>query len=106
MTSAKIIEHLIEQFHLPKEQIEAMLPSFISALSSHLKGLDAAVQTEQPQEIGKAGHKIKGACLNLGLLDCAKIALDIETLGKAGEIDVDYGALVHQLQQKINPLLE
>lgn len=106
MTLEEIKEHLESQFHLPGEQVEAMLPGFIDALSSHLENLDHASEVADFALIGKGGHKIKGACLNLGIQKGAEIALEIEQKGKAGDSTADFKALVNKLHIEIDPLLK
>lgn len=107
MNSVQTIkDHLIRQFHLPEEQIEQMLPSFISTLSSHMDNLQNALEDADLMVIGKLGHTIKGAFLNLGLDDCAQIALHIEESGKAEDRDEDFTALFDQLKEKVAPVFD
>ncbi len=101
-----IKSYLSEQFHLPAEQIETMLPSFIMTLSGHMQSLEEALEENNPLLLGKIGHTIKGAFLNLGLEDCAQIALHIEERGKADDHTTNYKQLVEDLRQKITPVLE
>jgi len=103
--SEQIKLHLARQFHLPEEQIELMLPNFITALVSHLHNLQKALESKDPVAIGKAGHTIKGAFLNLGLEDCAAIAKDIEQEGKAGNKAANFRELVQELAVKMQPVL-
>lgn len=98
--------YLAEQFNLPAEQIDTMLPSFISTLGMHMQSLEDALEENNPVSMGKVGHTIKGAFLNLGLEDCANIALRIEESGKAGDHETNYKQLVADLRIKINPVLE
>ncbi len=48
---------------------------------------------------------IKGAFLNLGLDECAAIALKIEEGGKAGDATVDYEGLILQLERNLKSIL-
>lgn len=98
--------YLKEQFNLPGEQIDMLLPSFIETLGTHMQNLESALHENNPTSIGKLGHTIKGAFLNLGLEDCAGIALCIEERGKAGDHGADYKQLVADLRCKLNPVLE
>lgn len=97
--------HLTKQFSFTTEQIDMMLPSFISTLASHMHNLENAVEGKDPQQVGKAGHTLKGALLNLGLADCADIALEMEQNGKRGNTEFDYQAYLHSLRNKIGDLL-
>lgn len=98
--------HIARQFNLPEEQIEAMLPSFISTLEKHMQNLEDALAENDPQVLAKAGHTIKGACLNLGLEDCAQIALRIEEKGRTGDPATNFTPLVEDLRLKLAPVLE
>lgn len=98
--------YLEEQFNLPAEQVEMLLPSFIATLGTHMQNLESALAENNPTSIGEVGHTIKGAFLNLGLDDCASIALRIEERGKAGDQDTNYKQLVDELRLKIDPVLE
>lgn len=101
-----IKDHLKRQFNLPIEQIELMLPSFIDTIDSHMAKLQEAWTKGDLVLLGRAGHTIKGAFLNLGLDECAQIALRIEERGKAGDPSEDYNKLIHQLIVKVGPVLE
>jgi HPt (histidine-containing phosphotransfer) domain-containing protein len=60
--------HLAEQFSLSEEQVEMMLPSFLATLGTHMEKLETALAENNPVLLGKIGHTIKGAFLNLGLI--------------------------------------
>ncbi|MBB5346632.1 Hpt domain-containing protein [Desulfoprunum benzoelyticum] len=96
---------LCEQFQLTPDQVTAMMPNFIATLSVHMANLERSLASGDPQTIGKAGHTIKGALLNLGLADYAELAFAIEKMGKGGDRSVDYKALVANLRSRIEPLL-
>ena len=100
----RIRTYLIEQFSLSEDQIEMMLPSFLAALDSHMRNLEAALEKNNPLLIGKAGHTLKGAFLNLGLGECATVALRIEERGKQGDTTIDYRGLMDDLRSRISPL--
>jgi HPt (histidine-containing phosphotransfer) domain-containing protein len=98
--------HLTEQFNLPLEQIDIMLPSFIATLGAHMCNLENALEAKNPVQLGKAGHTIKGAFLNLGLDECAQIALAIEEKGRQGCKLADFKKLIEDLRLLIKPVLE
>ena len=98
--------HLTEHFNLPAEQIEMLMPSFIDTLQSHMQNLQKALASDNPQAIGEIGHTIKGAFLNLGLDDCAAIALQIEQLGKAGDRSANYPQLFEKLRDALLPIID
>lgn len=102
----EIKKYLSDQFHIPIEQVETMMPSFISTLGSHMETLEVALSENDFTELGKAGHTIKGAFLNLGLEECAKIALDIEESGKSGNTSADYRSKVDSLHRCLKPVFK
>lgn len=100
-----IKQHLTEQFNLPMEQVDMLLPSFLSTLGVHMCNLENALAENNPVQIGKVGHTIKGAFLNLGLQECAKIALRIEEKGREGGSSADFKRLVEDLRALISPVI-
>ena len=102
----EIKKYLSKQFSLPAEQVETMMPSFISTLGSHMETLENALRENDLTKIGKAGHTIKGAFLNLGLEECAKIAFVIEESGKAGNSSMDYRAKIDSLHHHLEPVFK
>ena len=106
MTSQQYIDqitsYLASQFNLGEKQISEMLPSFISTLSGHMTNLEKAFASGDLEVVGRSGHTIKGAFLNLGLADCAEIALEIESKGKNGDRSTDYARLIANLREKID----
>ncbi len=96
-----ITDHLRDAYLLSAEKIEEVLPRFLDTLLSHLDNLDHPLQTDNLQQLGKAGHTLKGALLNLGLLDLADLAFRIEQQCGAEDTTADYAVLVRQLQQEI-----
>ena len=95
----------MEKFHLPKEQIVEMMPNFLIALASHLDKIEKAVEAGDLAEIGRAGHTMKGALLNLGLADCVDIALEIELRGKQLDASADFLSLYNELREQLTTLL-
>ena len=101
----RIRSFLCEQFQLTPDQVSAMIPNFIATLSVHMANLEVGLASGDPQVIGKAGHTIKGALLNLGLSEYADLAFAIEKRGKNGDRSVDYLALVANLRRMLAPLI-
>jgi HPt (histidine-containing phosphotransfer) domain-containing protein len=88
------------------EQIDILLPSFIATLGTHMGNLETALADNNPALLGKVGHTIKGAFLNLGLKDCAEIALSIEEKGRQGGSLMDFKKLIEELRLLIKPVIE
>ncbi len=106
MTSQQYVNqiktYLCQQFNLGDEQVKEMMPSFISTLAGHMSNLEKALQSGDLKVLGKSGHTIKGAFLNLGLSECAEIALQIERRGKEEDRSADFAKMVARLREKID----
>lgn len=100
-----IREYLAKQYHLPAEQVESMLPSFLATLESHMDSLENALSENDPLLAGKAAHTIKGAFLNLGLDECAELARIIEQAGKSGMGVEGLAPQVQELREKLTSVL-
>ncbi|MBE0583703.1 MAG: Hpt domain-containing protein [Desulfofustis sp.] len=101
----RIKSYLLNQFNLPAEQIDGMIPGFISSLAGHLAKLEDVFNSGDLEQVGKAGHTIKGALLNLGLHDCADLAYEIEKKGKKMQGDSELERLFTTLRDKLLPYL-
>ena len=104
-TISNIRIHLAEQFNLTDEQIESMLPGFVETLAGHMQNLEEALFENDPQATGRAAHTLKGALLNLGMEECAKIALLIEEKGKGDGELTDCKKLVEDLRLGLAPVI-
>lgn len=92
--SDRIKIYLSNQFNLPEEQVVSMLPEFKKTLSGHMMNIEKVFQTSDLSNLEKAAHTIKGAFLNLGLIDCAEIAMKIESSAAEKDPSVDYSSLI------------
>lgn len=105
LTRDRIKTYLLNQFNLPAEQIDGMIPGFISSLADHLAKLEEAFHSGDLERLGKVGHTIKGALLNLGLHDCADLAYEIEKKGKKRQGDNELKRLFMTLRDTLQPYL-
>ncbi len=97
-----ILDHLHNAYMLDDEKIKDVLPRFLDTLLAHLNNLQQPLLANDLQELGRAGHTLKGALLNLGLLELADIAYSIEQQCKIRNVTADYQVLVQQLRREIN----
>lgn len=103
--SKQIKNYLTSQFNLPEEQIDAMLPDFKKTLSSHLRQLHEAQSSGSLQQLEKAAHTIKGALWNLGLTECAEIAVKLEQFAADDDKSIDYPTLVDTISTIVNEIV-
>lgn len=102
--SDRIKLYLCDQFNLPEEQVAAMLPEFKKTLSSHMDNLKQVEPTEDLKELKKAAHTIKGAFLNLGLMDCAELAITIENAAANEDTSVNFTVLIAEMSVKVEEI--
>ena len=97
----RIKNHLCEQFSLPEDQVISMLPEFKKTISSHMENLIEVDPVDNLDGLEKAAHTIKGAFLNLGLMDCAELAITIENGAANGDTSINYPALINDMSEKV-----
>lgn len=103
--SDRIKEYLGKQFDLPEDQVELMLPEFKKTLSSHFNHLERVNSQDNLEDLQKAAHTIKGAFLNLGLADCAELALKIEGAAAKRDTSRDYSALINDIGDIVHSIV-
>ena len=101
----RIAAFLCDYYKLPDEKVADMLPAFLDVLQNHMMNMEKSVKDGDIQTIGRAGHTLKGALMNLGLDDFAEIAQAIEREGKAGKCNVDFSDLVGRLKENMAEIL-
>ncbi len=97
-------EHLKTAYLLNEEKVETMIPVFLATLRSHMNHLAELANTGDTAELGKASHAVKGALLNIGLLDLAETAYAIEKQCKSGSIPENCKELITDLQYTVSCL--
>lgn len=102
----QIKDYLTIQFNLTEDQINSMIPGLISTLAGHMEKLEQYLEMGDLEQLGKAGHTMKGAALNLGIGKCAEIAYEIEEKGKAGEKEADFKGLIASMREIINNYID
>lgn len=78
-----------------------MLPVFFTTLMEHMASLEMVQESGDLEQLGKTGHMIKGALLNLGLSELSQKAYAIEKNAKEGNTSTDYKSLIKDLQEEI-----
>ncbi len=91
-------------FNLSDEKIDTMMPSFVDTIVSHLKTTEEIYASGNLAGLSKAGHKLKGALLNLGLSDLAEIALALEQNAGRQDESADYRGMLSQLRGEITKI--
>jgi len=78
---------LMERVMGDAELFETVISSFLEDLPKQISVLSKFVDEKNTDAAGKQGHQIKGAAGNVGADDLQKIAFNIETAGKTGDLD-------------------
>ncbi len=101
----KIKVYLKRQFSLSEEQVDGMIPDFIATLSNHMDNLERELHKGDLVALGKSGHTMKGALVNLGLDDYAELASQIELGGKEGGGGVNFVSISEELRVVVDQML-
>ena len=97
-----IREHLSTAYLLPEEKIETVLPRFLASLQDLIQDLERTAGAESREALGRAGHTMKGALLNLGLKELAAIAFVLEQSSRAADLEQDYAQVIAELKKEIS----
>ena len=68
----RIKQHLQTAYLLSEEKTESMLPIFFATLREHMNRLAHLAADGDMEQLAKASHAVKGALLNIGLMDLAE----------------------------------
>ena len=93
-----IRQHLCTAYLLDEVRCEAMIPVFLTTLREHMTRLVELAAEGDLERLSRAGHAVKGALLNIGLIDLAATAQAIEQQGKLGSRDFNYHNAITDLQ--------
>ncbi|HGY12154.1 MAG TPA: response regulator, partial [Desulfobacterales bacterium] len=94
---------LMERVMGDTELAETVILSFLDDIPRQMDALIKFIDQKGTEDAGKQGHQIKGAAGNVGANTLREIASDIETAGKAGELD-RLIFLVPQLEEAFDQL--
>ncbi len=84
-----IRDHLQTAYLLTEKKTEEMIPVFVATLGDHVERLAALAAAGDLDELGRAGHAVKGALLNMGLPDLAELArrIELQCRQRTGPVD-------------------
>ncbi|MGE4559482.1 MAG: Hpt domain-containing protein [Desulfobulbus sp.] len=99
-------KHLKTAYLLSEEKIETMIPVFLATLHTHMNRLADLAANGETEQLEKASHAVKGALLNIGLLDLAETAQAIEQQCKSGSSPENYRDMIDDLQYTVSRFSE
>lgn len=100
-----IREHLRTAYHLSDEKIDAVLPRFLSTLCTWMTKLEKLADDGNSREdISRAGHALKGALLNLGLMNLADKAFQVEQFDKQTGRNIEHKKIIAELKDEITEI--
>lgn len=97
----QIKQHLQTAYLLSPEKTESMLPVFFATLRGHMNQLAELANDGDMEQLARTSHAVKGALLNMGLMDLAETAYTLEQQSKNGNQAFDYRALITELQYTV-----
>lgn len=99
------VESIARELDFDVEDVEMLLEAFLESCAELLPQLDKAIQSNDLEEIFKAGHSIKGIASNLLLSDISQIAKEMEGAARDGE-NIDYKSRYDTLKSLIDSIEE
>lgn len=99
-----IKDHLRTSYLLSEEKIEEVLPRFITIVAALITELEEVSGTENIEAINRTGHSMKGALLNLGLLQLADIAFRIEKFDPVSGSGTDVTKYIAELKFELRKI--
>ncbi|MCK5312853.1 MAG: response regulator, partial [Desulfobacteraceae bacterium] len=94
---------LIERLMGDTELVKTVMSGFLDDIPRQIDALKKYIDQKNHEAAGKQGHQIKGAAANVGADALRAIAAEIETSGKAGDLDT-LVSLVPQLDEAFDQL--
>lgn len=83
----RVKEHLCRVYGLGMDDIDELYELGLQTVTDTMSRLDAAFSGCDEQEIADAGHMLKGALFNMGLVELAELARALELAGKDGRME-------------------
>jgi HPt (histidine-containing phosphotransfer) domain-containing protein len=81
------IKKMAEDLEMESGQFMDLLKLFLDQSNSDLERLEDAVKTGDNRGFAEISHSIKGAAVNLGIIDVYEIAKNMESRCKEGTLD-------------------
>jgi len=100
----KIENHLRSAYLLSDDKIEEVLPRFIANLKSLMNDLEKYSNSENIEALNRTGHTMKGALLNLGLMQLADIAFSIEKFDALQDNKTDLAKRITELKNELGKI--
>ena len=94
----------LEQAADDEEVLAELLDLFHTSSASDLEKINNAMDSNDPEELMKAAHSMKGAAASLGVEAVRELAYEIETAGRDGNIEV--GDTVAELEELLEIAVE
>jgi len=70
-----------------KDLFAELIGMFVEDYPTRLRDIGAALESGDAETVERAAHTLKGAAANLGAVEVRELALEIEKLGKKGELE-------------------
>lgn len=101
MSSIPVIDdQILEECYLGDDELIAdVVQVFIEQKDDQVGGVTAAVKARDGGALARAAHKLKGGLLTIGAAAASHAALELEKLGKSGDLSGADPALASLLRE-------
>jgi len=93
-------DRAVEEFMGDREVLVKVLEGFIDRVKSQVKVMRQAVAEGRAGDLAKEAHAIKGGAANLTAADLADVALELEMMGRAGDL-TQGSAVLDRLENEV-----
>ncbi|MBU2552722.1 MAG: PAS domain S-box protein, partial [Proteobacteria bacterium] len=87
------LERAVEEFEGDREFLMEVLNEFLQNVRNQIQLLRRAIETGDADQVRREAHAIKGGAANLAAMDLSRAAMELEEIGKSGELDTAPGIL-------------
>jgi len=103
----QIIDHkeLLERIDGDRVFLSELLSLFRADYPTQIRAAREALEKNDPVELQKVGHALKGSLLNLAAATASRIATELESMGKTGNM-AEASKSVQQLEAELNLVME
>jgi len=81
------IEKAMKEYEVDKVFLKELLDGFIHNVRKQLKDIEKAIAAGDAEKVRREAHSIKGGAANICAEELSKLALEMEMLGKSGNVD-------------------
>ncbi|MEJ2044282.1 MAG: Hpt domain-containing protein [Reinekea sp.] len=106
MTNQRIdLDAVSELKEILEDEFSTLISTYIKDTKQKLDLLSEAVKERNAPEVREVAHSIKGASINIGIVQLSELCQQMETVAKEGAID-EFDQLLPPIQDEVHWVLQ